>query len=129
MTAALILASCATKRPVLYPNAYFIKVGDEVALQDIDDCMRLASQYHVQRQKSGEIAEDTAKGAVVGGASGAAAGAVVGRTGKGAAAGAAGAGAAVFTRGLLRSREPDPVYRSFVERCLSKKGYEPIGWR
>ena len=65
----------------------------------------------------------------MGGAAGGAAGAVVGRPGRGAAAGAAGAGAGTLTREVIRSGDPDPIFRSFVEKCLREKGYEPIGWR
>jgi hypothetical protein len=129
--AAFILVSCASKRPVLYPNDHFTRVGDAVARQDIEECMRLASHHGVQQDRSDEIARDTAEGAVVGATAGAAVGAVVNDVdvGEGAAAGAAGAGAGTLTRGLFRSRDPDPVYRRFVERCLRERGYAPIGWR
>ena len=29
----------------------------------------------------------------------------------------------------MRKRDPDPVHRNFVTRCLQKKGYEVIGWQ
>jgi hypothetical protein len=123
-----IFVACATQRPVLYPNDILREEGSEVAQAAIDDCMRLAAQYSAAGNNGSEIAQKTAENAVVGGASGAAAGAVFGNAGKGAAAGAAGAGAATVTRGFLRSKKPDPVFRRFVERCLREKGYEPIGW-
>lgn len=79
--------------------------------------------------KSGErVAKGTATGAAVGGASGAAVGAVFGKVGKGEAAGALG-GAAALTSGLIRSGEPNPMFKRFVEKCLREKGYEPIGWK
>ena len=56
------------------------------------------------------------------------AGAVLGSVGRGAGAGAAAGAAGGLVRGLFRGREPTPVYRRFVERCLSDKGYEVIGW-
>jgi hypothetical protein len=35
-----------------------------------------------------------------------------------------------LVRGIFRTRrDPDPAYRHFMERCLSEKGYEVIGWR
>jgi outer membrane lipoprotein SlyB len=60
---------------------------------------------------------------------GAAAGAVVGRAGRGAAMGAAGGGSAGLLRGLFGSRDPDPVQKRFVEKCLREKGYQVIGWQ
>lgn len=126
---AVGLAGCAAQRPVLYPNYHLTTVGPEVAENDIDTCMALAREYGANAGKGGEIAKDTAAGATVGGATGAAVGAVVGDLGKGAAAGAAGGAAGALTRGVIRSGEPDRVFRRFVERCLREKGYEPIGWR
>jgi hypothetical protein len=29
----------------------------------------------------------------------------------------------------LKSGDPDPVFKNFVNRCLKEKGYDPIGWR
>lgn len=122
-------AGCAANRPVLYPNYHLTMVGPDVAEEDIDACMALARAYGADGGKGEEIAKDTASGAAVGGATGAAVGAVVGNLGKGAAAGAAGGAAGALTRGVIRSGEPDAVFRQFVERCLRKKGYEPVGWR
>ena len=56
--------------------------------------------------------------------------AVLGRdVGKSAAAGAAGGAAHGVTRGVFDTAEPDPVFKRFVHRCLSEKGYEIIGWQ
>ena len=107
-----------------------------MAEQDIDDCMRRAEEYVSSGGRGADIAGSAATGAgagaAIGAAGGAAGGAVVGNAGRGAAAGAAG-GAAGMTRGLLRgasqSRQPSPVYKNFVNRCLREKGYDPIGWK
>ena len=104
-------------------------VGHEEAEIDIEDCMQLARDYGADTSKSGKIAKDTVSGAAVGGATGAAVGAVVNDFGKGAAAGAAGGAAGALTRSVIRSGNPDPVFRRFVEKCLRDKGYAPIGWR
>ncbi len=125
----LFLLACSQKRPVLYPNYQLEQVGHEVAQADIDECMRLATEYGAASGSSGKVAKETGKGAAVGGAGGAATGAVLGSAGRGAAAGAAGGAAIALTRALFRSREPDPVFLRFVEKCLREKGYEPIGWR
>ena len=123
------LGGGAAKRPVLYPNYHLQMVGPEAAQTDIDRCIELARNYGVSNAKGDEIARDTVSGAAVGGATGAAVGAVVGDLGQGAGAGAAGGAAGALTRSIIRSDEPDPTYRRFVERCLREKGYEPIGWR
>ena len=120
--------ACAPQRPVLYPNYTLRSEGSEAGQAAIDDCIRLAGKYGAKGNEGSKIAKDSAENAAVGGAAGAAAGAVFGDVGRGAGAGAAGAGAATVTRGLLRSNNPDPVFRRFVETCLRKKGYEPIGW-
>jgi outer membrane lipoprotein SlyB len=124
-----LLCGCAAKRPVLYPNHHLTLVGSQGAEADIDACMELARGYGAGASAGGEIAKDTTTGAAVGGATGAAVGAVLGNFGKGAAAGAAGGAAGALTRGVIRSGDPDPTFRRFVEKCLRDKGYEPIGWQ
>jgi outer membrane lipoprotein SlyB len=125
----LILSACADKRPVLYPNAHLKQVGHATAQADIDACIQYAVDNDAAANKGEEIAKSTAGGAAVGGAVGAATGAVLGNLGRGAAAGAAGGAAGGATRGILKSGDPDPVFKNFVNRCLKEKGYEPIGWR
>ena len=120
---------CADKRPVLYPNAHLNRVGTEAAQRDIDACIQFARDGGADSNKGAEIAKSTAGGAAIGGAVGAATGAVLGNLGRGAAAGAAGGAAGGLVRGGLASGDPDRVFRSFVDRCLRDKGYEPIGWR
>lgn len=122
------LVSCA-KRPVLYPNERIYELGWEVAEQDIDDCIRLAEQQGLKSRTAEKVAKKTAKGATSGAVVGTAVGAVTGRIGKGAAVGAAGGGSAGFMRGIFDAREPDPLHRKFVEKCLRDKGYKIIGWK
>jgi outer membrane lipoprotein SlyB len=127
----LVLAtgSCASQRPVLYPNAHLKHVGKEAARADTDECIQLAIDYGAKEDSGARVATDTAKGAAVGGAGGAAVGAVRGNAGLGAAAGAAGGGAVSMTRSVLNSGNPGPVFKKFVDQCLRDKGYQPIGWR
>jgi outer membrane lipoprotein SlyB len=129
LTMVILFSACADKRPVLYPNAHLKQVGHAAAQADIDDCIQYAADNDAASNKGEEIAKDTAGGAAVGGAVGAATGAVLGNLGRGAAAGAAGGAAAGATRTILKSGDPDPVFKNFVNRCLKEKGYEPIGWR
>jgi predicted small lipoprotein YifL len=124
----LALAGCSVKRPVLYPNAHLQKVGNAQAQLDIDDCCRRADAY-ITSGPNDETLKDAAKAGTIGAAGGAAAGAVWGHAGKGAAAGAAGGAAASVTNSIFKSREPSPVYKNFVNRCLREKGYDSIGWQ
>jgi hypothetical protein len=132
----ILVAGCASQRPVLYPNEQFKRVGTETANQDIDECKRRADEYLASDGRSGGALAGAATGAAasatVGAAAGGAGGAVVGRAGTGAAVGAAGGGTAGATRGLLQGlvgkQGPSPVYKNFVFRCLREKGYSPLGW-
>ncbi len=126
---AVSVAACASKRPVLYPNAHLHAVGPTAAENDIDQCIQMANSYGADTDHSERIARNAAGGAAVGGAAGAASGAVWGRPGRWAAAGAAGGAAGAMTRSIINSDEPAPVFRNFVEKCLRDKGYAPIGWR
>lgn len=126
----LLAAACAGPRnPVLYPNAHLQSVGKQAADADIDDCERLARDYGLPSDKSGEVGTRAAKGAAVGGVSAGAWGLIRGDAGSRAVAGAAAGGAAGATSGALESGDPDPIFKRFVERCLSEKGYSVIGWR
>lgn len=128
---ALLLAGCAAKQPVLYPNAHLQTVGSEQAQSDVIACQELAHEFGVGpgAGKAGRVAGRTAGGAAIGGATGAVAGAIVGGAGRGAAAGAAAGATGGFLTGIFGRSEPDPVYRRFVERCLRERGYATIGWR
>ena len=125
----LLVTGCAQKRPVLYPNATLEQQGQQAAQADIKACIELAKAHRTGGDQGEALAKKTGKGAVIGGAVGGAVGAVTGSLGRGAAAGAAGGAAGGLTGGLFESREPDPITRRFVERCLREKGYEPIGWK
>jgi hypothetical protein len=124
-----LAAGCATKRPVLYPNSHLEQVGAEAAKQDIDACLELASSADLEKSKAGEAAKSTATGAAVGGAAGAAGGAIMGSAGRGAGAGAAVGAVGGLARGLFSASEPDPLYKSYVNICLSERGYRTIGWK
>jgi outer membrane lipoprotein SlyB len=124
-----VVAGCASKRPVLYPDAHYEAVGREVAEVDVEECMRLAEEQ-VGREKAGsKVAKDTTVGGGSGAAIGAAGGAVRGRAGRGAATGAAMGATAGLLRGIFRSRDPDPIFKNYVQTCLGERGYKTIGWR
>jgi len=124
---ALFLLGCAAKGPVLYPNAYLKSVGNEKASGDIDECKGNADAYvnsNAGKDAVKSTAAGSAAGAVIGGAAGAVTGDIAGSAGVGAATGAASG----LVYSMFKGSEPNPVYKSFVERCLREKGYEIIGW-
>ena len=124
--AATLLVSCATK-PVIVPSEKLEQSGGAAPQADIDACLAEAKQA-VESGRAQEVAKNTATGAAVGGAVGAATGAVLGQ-GRGAGAGAAGGAAGAFVRSMLRWRDPDPIEKNYVNRCLRKRGYDVLGWR
>lgn len=124
-----VLAGCASKQPVLYPNSQFRAVGEEKAQQDVDECIKLADKAGADGEKGLEIAETTGKSAAIGGAAGAVSGAISGSIGRGSLVGVAVGGTVGLLGGLFKAAEPSPLYMRFVEYCLMEKGYQPIGWR
>lgn len=124
---AVLVAGCSS-RPVLYPNDHYNWVGGAQAEADIDGCMALAEQYGTQSSAAGQAATSTVVGSGAGAATGAAVGAVVGSAGRGAATGAVGGAVGGLIRGLFKASEPAPIYKRFVNQCLSDRGYQPIGW-
>ena len=126
---ALLGCAGADTRPVLYPNNHLQTVGRAQAERDTDACLRMARQYGAEADKSSQIANKTATGAAVGGASAGAWGLVRGDAGQRALAGAAAGAAAGTVRGGMQATETSPIFKNFVNRCLRERGYEVIGWQ
>ncbi|MDT3778402.1 cell envelope biogenesis protein OmpA [Nitrospira sp. MA-1] len=118
---------CSGPRPVLYPNDHLQQVGPDRAEQDIEECKQLAEDY-VPEHEASTVAGNTAVGAGAGGAVGAVSGALRGGVGIGAAIGAATGATIGFIRGLFQASQPTPAHQAFVNRCLSERGYDSIGW-
>jgi hypothetical protein len=123
------LAACATKKPVLYPNAYYRQVGAEAGEVDIEDCMSLAKSGVGDRSAAASAAGGSVVGGGAGAAVGAVGGAISGGAGTGAAVGAATGATAGLLGGLWRARDHDPVFMAYVDTCLGERGYQPIGWK
>lgn len=124
----LVLTGCAAKHgPVLYPNEHLKRVGEVQAQRDIDECSRMADSY-VKQNPGAKVVGGTIVGGAGGAAVGTAVGAVTGSVGRGAAVGAAAGATAGLFRGIIKGSQPSPVYKTFVNRCLKEKGYDPIGW-
>ena len=132
LLACLLVTACSSspKRPVLYPNTHLNQVGGHVAQQDIDACMQLALTSGVNETRDGEVGRKAASGAAIGSA-GAGAWTLVrgGSVGERMAAGAAAGAATGATRGAIQSTEQSPIFKNFVNKCLSEKGYSVIGWQ
>jgi len=126
---AALIAACSPK-PILYPNAHYQEVGEAAAQQDIEECKDMAKDAGAKpsQGKAGQMAGGTTAGGAVGSAAGAVGGAVVGSPGRGAMVGAAGGATAGFLRSLFRKSPPSNAYKQFVQRCLTERGYEPVGW-
>jgi hypothetical protein len=125
----LLVSACAAKRPVLYPNNQLKEIGQNKANQEIDGCISMANEYQAGGSRSAEIAKDAGKAGIVGAATGAVIGVLTGDFGRAVAIGGAGAATATAGMGVMRSDEPDQVFRQFVDQCLREKGYQPVGWR
>ena len=116
------LAGCASK-----PGVYG---GGHGAQADIDECRRLARQAGAGGGNGREMAKDTAVGAAMGGAATGVYGAVRGYSdiGNRTAAGAAAGAAVGLIRGATRASEPSDTFKRYVDRCLSERGYDVVGW-
>lgn len=120
---AAALAGCAAK-PVLYPNPRFSEDDGKSA---IEECRGKADAY-VKNQAAKKAAGEAVEGAAIGAAAGAVTGAMFGSVGRGAASGGAAGAAVGLVRGLFRARQPSPVKRAYVDRCLRERGFDVLGW-
>lgn len=125
----VVLAGCASKRPVLYPNEQYRSAGSDAAQGDINTCIRLAEEANAQGRLAEEVAARTGKSALVGGATGAVVGAIGGSALRGGLIGAAAGGTAALVSSAMKGPEDSPVFRRFVELCLFDKGYQVLGWQ
>ncbi len=126
---ALLLCSACSRRPVLYENPQLTKAGKSAADKDIDDCMAQAKNAGAKS----ETAATSGREIGVGAASGAAISAVGSAIYDGSVSGrSVGAGAGIGAAGTIIHRmfrkRTDPLFESYVNSCLQKKGYELVGW-
>lgn len=138
--ATLVLAGCASSgagsasaRPVLYPNATLNRVGDAQGRMEVNACLSRAQAAGLSpSQNTNEVGRRAGEGAAVGGVASAIGALITGRGGEGmlraGATGAAVGGSAGAVSGAFHNDRPNGVYRSFVQRCLSEKGFDVIGW-
>ncbi len=126
-------ANSASARPVLYPNATLNRVGDAQGRMEVNACMSRAQAAGLSpSQNTNEVGRRAGEGAATAGVASAIGALITGRGGEGilraGATGAAVGGSAGAVSGAFHNDKPNSVYRSFVQRCLSEKGFEVIGW-
>ncbi len=135
---AVLLSGCATgarspqARPVLYPNAALSKIGDAAAKAEVDVCVGKAQAAGLNPQvENNAVGQGAARGAAMGGVAGVVGSLVTGRGIEGAlkqGVATATVGGAVGATGGAMQSQPNMTYRHFVQRCVSEKGLEVIGW-
>ena len=136
---AAALAGCAatgpsspSAKPVLYPNATLTRVGEAQGRAEVEGCMARASQSGLSAdQKTNEVGRRAGEGAATAGVASAVGALITGRSSDVLRAGATGAaigGSAGAVSGAFHNDKASPVYRQFVQRCLSEKGFDVIGW-
>ena len=119
-------------KPVLYPNATLSRVGEAQGRAEVDACVARALQAGLTAdQNNNEVGRRAGEGAATAGVASAVGALITGRGSDVLRAGAAGAaigGSAGAVSGAFNGSQPNPVYRQFVQRCLSEKGFDVIGW-
>lgn len=134
-----LLTGCAatgpaspSAKPVLYPNATLNRVGVAQGQLEASACMSRAQQAGLTPdQKNNEVGRRAGEGAATAGVASAVGALITGRGGDVLRAGATGAaigGSAGAVSGAFHNDKPSGVYRQFVQRCLSEKGFDVIGW-
>jgi len=123
----------AAARPVLYPNATVSRIGEAQAQAEVSACMSRAAAAGLSPvQNSNEVGRRAGEGAATAGVASVVGALITGRGGEGVlragAAGAAVGGSAGAVSGAFHNDRPNPTYRNFVQRCVSEKGLEIIGW-
>ena len=137
--APLLLAACASTGPdspsaipVLYPNDKLTNIGEEQAQVEVAACRsRAVASGLGPSQKSNEVSRRAGEGGATAGVAAAVGAFITGRSAdamRGAATGGVIGGAAGAVSGSFNNDKPNSVYRTFVQRCLTDKGFDVIGW-
>jgi outer membrane lipoprotein SlyB len=135
-----LLSACATTgpdsaeaRPVLYPNATLNRVGEAQGRAEVNGCIARAQSAGLTAEvRTNEVGRRAGEGAATAGVASAVGALISGRGSEGVlragAAGAAVGGSAGAVSGSFHNDKPNPVYRQYVQRCLSERGFDVIGW-
>jgi outer membrane lipoprotein SlyB len=119
----LVLAGCSST-PVLYPNQQYKQAGKDQSNQDIKQCTQDADKY-LKSPEAKNILKGAATGSIFGAIWGVVWGLISGNIWTGIAAGIAGGAATGAVAGAI---SPDHLKQNYISTCLSKKGYQVIGW-
>jgi outer membrane lipoprotein SlyB len=133
------LAGCAatgpnspSARPVLYPNATLNRVGAAQGQVEVDGCIsRAMAAGLTPDEKTNEVGRRAGEGAATAGVASAVGALLTGRGSDALRSGAIGAavgGSAGAVSGAFHNDRPNGTYRQYVQRCLSERGFEVIGW-
>lgn len=136
---AAVLVGCAASgpnspaaKPVLYPNATLTRVGAAQGQVEASACMsRAVAAGLTPDEKNNAVARRAGEGAATAGVASAVGALLTGRGSdvlKAGAVGAAVGGSAGAVSGAFHNDKPNTTYRYFVQRCMSEKGFEVIGW-
>lgn len=138
--ALVALAGCAatgsgslSATPVLYPNATLNRVGAAQGQAEAGNCMSSAAAAGLTpNERTNAVGRRAGEGAATAGVASVVGALITGRGSEGVlragAAGAAVGGSAGAVSGAFHNDRPNATYRHFVQRCLSEKGFEVIGW-
>ena len=122
----------ASAKPVLYPNATLNRVGSAQGQAEAGACMSRATAAGLTAdEKNNEVARRVGEGAATAGVASAIGALISGRSSDLLRAGATGAaigGGAGAASGAFHNDKPNLTYRHFVQRCLSERGFDVIGW-
>ena len=126
-------ADSASARPVLYPNATLSRVGEAQGRMEVNACLSRAQASGLSpSQNTNAVGRRAGEGAATAGVASVVGALITGRGSEGVlragAAGAAIGGSAGAVSGAFHNDRPNGVYRNFVQRCLSEKGFDVIGW-
>jgi hypothetical protein len=126
----LFLCACSTCEPVLYPNAYYNKVGQEQARKDVHAAIENAKKCGLDDSSSSDrtLAKSASQTAARTGVS-TATSVASGSVGTGTAISAAGSGLSFLIDWMYTKKAPEPMFRKHVELTLTKQGYQVLGWK
>ncbi|MCP3965877.1 MAG: hypothetical protein GY750_01565 [Lentisphaerae bacterium] len=127
---ALAISGCSTCSPVLYPNQYYKMVGKEQANKDVKVTIDEAKKdgYDDQSKSGKDLGKSAVKTAAgVGVNTGLSF--ALGGFGIGGIISAAIGGTSWLLECMFTKKQPDSVFKQYVETRLTEKGYKVIGWQ
>ena len=123
----LLISGCGSSKiqPPLIPNMHYRDAGEAQVQKDVDECNGLADQYGKQPDRYTDMARQAGTGVIIGSAAGALGGVIMGgNVGRSVGAGAAIGAIVPLIQMLLTSNDDTPSRTTFVEACLTNRGYE-----